>query len=662
MLEEGKSYSGFERNSAFLNLGNTPNENEPRFADISGASGLNLLDDGRSIGIVDWDHDGRQDFWVTNRTGPRLRFQHNESITRNRFISFRLKGVQANRSAIGARLTLSVTGPDGECIRSKTLRAGEGFLAQSSAWIHFGLREKESPGSITVKWPGTPTPESWSGLKAGSFVILEQGRTNPSLWTPPEVSLAASKAIPSPPPLPAAARVFMASPLPFPPTSFLDLDGQEQPLIPTGAPRLINLWASWCGPCQTEFMAWKTGADTLTNTGLRILALSVDDLEKPTAERLDKVNTFLSSLPLPFEIGLAGPDFLETLEVAGRAQLDKFESLPLPGSLLLDRKGRIAVVYQGPVTVDQLKTDIALLDQPGPRAMEAAHFPGRWIEGPAAPSPTVMIDKFMSFGQPEAARTYLDTFARSSENRNNRGLADSYYLIANELRIQKKEDEAIEAYRQSLHHTPDKSASHLELGTLLFRNRAFRKAAPHLQRAAEHNPDNTNTQRLLCLALVQSGNHAEAARRLKERTIAEPGDAVAHLWLGHSLLRLRRAREATHHFREALERQPDSHLAMNELAWVLATHSDSRIRKTKEALELAQRAAELTSHREPGVLDTLAAALAATGDFPRALKTVDQAREIASSQQNQRLLTDLERRRRVYEQGRPYREIAPPAN
>ena len=48
MLEEGRSYSGFERNSAFLNLGGE----QAAFGDISGACGLDLIDDGRSIAVT----------------------------------------------------------------------------------------------------------------------------------------------------------------------------------------------------------------------------------------------------------------------------------------------------------------------------------------------------------------------------------------------------------------------------------------------------------------------------------------------------------------------------------------------------------------------------------------------------------------------------------
>ena len=102
MLEEGRSYSGYERNTAFLHLGGET----ARFADVSGASGLDLMDDGRSIAVCDWDYDGREDFWITNRNAPRLRLQHNRSQTANSFVAVKLKGTTCNRDAIGARVEI----------------------------------------------------------------------------------------------------------------------------------------------------------------------------------------------------------------------------------------------------------------------------------------------------------------------------------------------------------------------------------------------------------------------------------------------------------------------------------------------------------------------------------------------------------------------------
>ncbi len=140
MTEEGRSWSGKEKHCCFLNIPGSA------FADISSMSGLGLPDDGRGVSVVDWDHDGDLDLWVSSRNAPQLRFFRNESNSDScNFIKFRLVGTKSNRDAIGARITLL---PDDEpsdkqslqAIESvQSLRAGEGFLSQNSKWVHFGL-------------------------------------------------------------------------------------------------------------------------------------------------------------------------------------------------------------------------------------------------------------------------------------------------------------------------------------------------------------------------------------------------------------------------------------------------------------------------------------------------------------------------------------------
>ncbi|MDF1786053.1 MAG: hypothetical protein P1U82_09295, partial [Verrucomicrobiales bacterium] len=108
-----------------------------------------------------------------------------------------------------------------------------------------------------------------------------------------------------------------------------------------------------------------------------------------------------------------------------------------------------------------------------------------------------------------------------------------------------------------------------------------------------------------------------------------------------------------------LRLQPSSFVAANELAWLLATHSSSKIRNPQEALALATKAAADAGIPNASILDTLAAAQAATGDFDAALNTVDQAIKLAKKSKDQKLLGDLQRRQGIYNQKRPYREIAP---
>lgn len=90
MIVRGRSFSGRERNCMFLNTGDT------RFADVSAATGLDLMDDGRAVALVDWDHDGDLDIWIANRNAPRVRFMRNDVASGNHFLAVRLQGKTCN--------------------------------------------------------------------------------------------------------------------------------------------------------------------------------------------------------------------------------------------------------------------------------------------------------------------------------------------------------------------------------------------------------------------------------------------------------------------------------------------------------------------------------------------------------------------------------------
>ena len=60
-----------------------------------------------------------------------------------------------------------------------------------------------------------------------------------------------------------------------------------------------------------------------------------------------------------------------------------------------------------------------------------------------------------------------------------------------------------------------------------------------------------------------------------------------------------------------------------------------------------------------GMMDAKKALGETSGDFDAALNTVDQAIKLAKKSKDQKLLGDLQRRQGIYNQKRPYREIAP---
>jgi hypothetical protein len=99
----------------------------------------------------------------------------------------------------------------------------------------------------------------------------------------------------------------------------------------------------------------------------------------------------------------------------------------------------------------------------------------------------------------------------------------------------------------------------------------------------------------------------------------------------------------------------DNVVAATNLAWVRATSADPARRDAEEALRWARRAAELTAHKNAGVLDTLAAAEAEAGHFAEAVVWQRWALRLASAEER----GGFEERLALYQAGRPYREPSP---
>jgi tetratricopeptide (TPR) repeat protein len=96
--------------------------------------------------------------------------------------------------------------------------------------------------------------------------------------------------------------------------------------------------------------------------------------------------------------------------------------------------------------------------------------------------------------------------------------------------------------------------------------------------------------------------------------------------------------------------------AYNNLAWLLATCPDASVRDGAKAIELAQQAVKLSGGKDPGFLDTLAAAYAEAGHFFQAVETARKALVLAKQQKQQLLVHSLRARIALYEAGKPFRE------
>ena len=108
-----------------------------------------------------------------------------------------------------------------------------------------------------------------------------------------------------------------------------------------GFPVVVNLWASWCGPCRFEFPYFQKVA---AERGKEVAFLGIDSQDSD-----DAAQTFLEELPLPYP-SVTDPD----KEIA-----NEFGARGLPATAFYDKTGALQYLHQGPYTSeDALAADI----------------------------------------------------------------------------------------------------------------------------------------------------------------------------------------------------------------------------------------------------------------------------------------------------------------
>ncbi|MGH7981275.1 MAG: tetratricopeptide repeat protein, partial [Limisphaerales bacterium] len=117
-----------------------------------------------------------------------------------------------------------------------------------------------------------------------------------------------------------------------------------------------------------------------------------------------------------------------------------------------------------------------------------------------------------------------------------------------------------------------------------------------------------------------------------------------------------RDKDAEAQYRDVLQMDTNSIYAMNNLATLLATDSDPRLRDGGRAVKWARRACELTQYHEPALIYTLAASYAEAGRFADAIAAAEQARALALQRGENRLVGANEPLVNLYKTGHPFHQ------
>ena len=97
---------------------------------------------------------------------------------------------------------------------------------------------------------------------------------------------------------------------------------------------LLNMWATWCGPCRAEMPALVRMHETHGPQGFEVIGLNTDD------EPVELINKFAGEMKLNYPLVWADTQMQNAL-----VKISNFGGIPQ--SFLIDRDGKLRGVFKG---------------------------------------------------------------------------------------------------------------------------------------------------------------------------------------------------------------------------------------------------------------------------------------------------------------------------
>ena len=350
MFGQGFSFSGYERDPLYLNLGNK------KFMDISGVSGIDSITDGRGGVFADFDNDGDLDvFSTTIQNQAHLLFRNNVGGAGNHLRVLLEGGVENTIDAFGSVVRVKTSAG----ILTKIKSGGSGFISQHDPRLLFGLGKDARAEWLEVTWANGKVERFSGEFLAGSTVKLKEGASRAQ-----QTKLIAANL---PDPLTKAEviaqglKISIGKPLPdFQVRSMAGVAGSIKRQMKPGRQTLINIWATWCIPCAKEMPELEAMRKEFSGLGIDLLGLNVD------VEKNVNIRRYVSEKRATYPIVLGGVSAIE--------QIYATDELTVPLTILVDEKGIVRDLISGWSAETQRKFR-ALGARPGPNAKDSTGTP-----------------------------------------------------------------------------------------------------------------------------------------------------------------------------------------------------------------------------------------------------------------------------------------------
>ena len=608
LIRADYSWSGYERNIFYVN------NRDGTFSNVSGAIGLDFAEDGRSFALGDVDHDGRQEIFLKNRNAPQLRVMKNVMGGLAPAIAFRLRGTKSHGDAIGAAVTIETNRGK----QTKWLQAGSGFLAQHSKEIFFGLGEATGTVKATIRWP-SGVVQTIDGLPSGHRVWVEESAfRSPSAWRSepfrvPEslrgssegaASSQASGEMGEEQRLPRNVETWLLAPVLAPDFAFDDGPGAAKSLAALrGKPVLLHLRAAGSEESERDRANLERRRGKWAARGLQLLSVDVSGNE--------------TRLPYP---RLHSPEDVGAVyNLLYRYLYERHRDLTLPTSFLIDERGNVVKLYQGPVDADHVESDFPGMPRTGAERLKPAlPFPGVANSYEFGRNQLSYGSVFYQHGYldqaEEAFRLALAEDSASAEayyglgsvflKRGNAAEAKVNFERAASLKASYPEtlpnawnnlgllatregriDLAIENFQQALRVSPEHWIALENLGNAYRQEKRWGEARSTLERALSNRPEDAEANYSLAMVYAQT-EQPERAREYLERALRyRPAYPEALNNLGILCLRTGKRDDAVAQFEECIRVAPEFDQAYLNLARVYAIEgSRDKAQSVLEAL------------------------------------------------------------------------------
>jgi tetratricopeptide (TPR) repeat protein len=385
--------------------------------------------------------------------------------------------------------------------------------------------------------------------------------------------------------LPATADTWLLAPVDAPDFSLPDLTENVHTLSSLrGKPVLLNFWTKQSAQCLEDLNSFNRLHARWAAARLQLVTINVDE-----ALDAEGLRALVRDRQFSFLVLSGSDDVAGIYDILYRYLFDRHRDMGLPTSFLINDKGEIVKVYQGPVNIEHVEQDFRHIPQnAGERLASALPFPGV--------TDTVEFGRnYLSYGSVFFQRGYLDQAEASFRIalRDDPTSAEALYGIGSVCLSQQRNAEAREIFARAVKLSatyPDTLPNAWNnLGILSTREGRMDEAVEYFQKALQSSSDHL-------IALINLGNahrqlkHWDEARAAFERALkVNLADPEANYGLGMVYAQTDDTARASEYLRNALRTRPVYSEALNNLGilYLRTKRRDEAVASFEECIRVA---------------------------------------------------------------------------